>query len=118
MKTKLLSNQIKKYLGQEELNNPKILAFTDAVSNSYGHYEKDRELLEKAMDLSSNELYEANSKLRQESQDNKIAIEKLKESLRILQDQEPENEKIMPFLKPLDIPASLYRPTGSSRATD
>ncbi|HQF28968.1 MAG TPA: ATP-binding protein [Bacteroidia bacterium] len=94
MKTKLLSNQIRKYLGQEELNNPKVLALIDAVNNSYGHYEKDRELLEKAMDLSSNELNEANTKLRLESEDNKIAIERLKESLKILQDDEPENLRL------------------------
>jgi light-regulated signal transduction histidine kinase (bacteriophytochrome) len=94
MKTKLLSNQIKKYLGHEELKDPKMLAFIDAVSHSYGHYEKDRELLEKAMELSSNELNEANAKLRLESEDNKIAIERLKETLRILQEDEPENQRL------------------------
>lgn len=81
---RLLTRQIKRTLGGIENVPPEILPLLEAVNKSYEHYEDDRLLLERAMDLSSDELYEANDKLRSEGKKQSRILSKLKESLSTL----------------------------------
>lgn len=64
----LLKRQIRKYLDaekhQEDYYNDVFLA---AVNDSYLDYEKQIAMLQRAMKISSDELYEANQKLREEA---------------------------------------------------
>jgi PAS domain S-box-containing protein len=60
-------------------------ALLKAISQSYNHYEADRKLIERSMDLSSQELLEVNSRLHAESERQKIVLGTLKESLGALQ---------------------------------
>lgn len=64
----LLKRQIRKYLDtekhQENYYNDTFLA---AVNDSYLDYEKQIAMLQRAMKISSDELYEANQKLREEA---------------------------------------------------
>ena len=68
-KNKLLLRQIQRHLGGVEGLPDHYRALLADISNSYDHYEKDRGMLERSIDLSSNEMIELNTKLRKESED-------------------------------------------------
>lgn len=87
---KLLEKQIKKHLENKISNDTSFRSFLQAINESYQHYDKDRDIIERAMETSSTELTDANRKLRIESIETKNALNKLKESLKILQNDEPE----------------------------
>ncbi|HKV06835.1 MAG TPA: ATP-binding protein [Thermoanaerobaculia bacterium] len=63
----LLSRQIRRHFGGEENipDNECCRAFLDAVNDAYWQSDADRAMLERSMELSSAELMEANSALRQ-----------------------------------------------------
>jgi PAS domain S-box-containing protein len=65
----LLRRQIRKYLGNEELVPPELLPLLEAVNQSYEHYESDRAMIERSIDISSQELLEVNERLRRESRE-------------------------------------------------
>jgi len=60
---RLLQRQLEQTLGNEELPS-KLLAFVDAVDRAYRESDEDRKLLERALDLSSQELLQANTDMR------------------------------------------------------
>ena len=76
---KLLNRQIKKYLSFPI--DSTLEPLLQAISESYEHYETDRVLLERAMDLSSEELFEINNKLQNEAKNKQKAINKIQESV-------------------------------------
>lgn len=76
---KLLLKQIQKKFGSAEDLPPEMLEFLSTVSHTYDFYEKERLLLERSMDLSSNELIEANSKLEEQAQKLQRSNEELRE---------------------------------------
>jgi signal transduction histidine kinase len=63
---KLLTRQIRKNYSGEI--TPELIRLLNAINQSYQHYENDRILLERAMEISNVELEEANEKLRTQSQ--------------------------------------------------
>ena len=77
---RLLKRQIKKYFGDDIPAD--LTPFLEAVSQSYEHYESDRILVERAMEISSKELTQSNRKLLDESKRHKILIESLKDSIK------------------------------------
>ncbi len=85
MYNSLLQRQIRKYLGASATIPDEFKPLLDAVNQSYDHYEADRDLIERSMDLSSLELLEANMRLRSESDRQTILLRKLQESLDALQ---------------------------------
>ncbi|HEV8581405.1 MAG TPA: ATP-binding protein [Thermoanaerobaculia bacterium] len=60
----LLARQIRRYLGGEDAVPAEWQPFLDAVDAAYLQLEVDRSLLERSMDLSSQELMQANSEMR------------------------------------------------------
>ena len=60
----LLARQIRRYLGTEEGMSEHCMEFLDAVDAAYRQFDDDRSMLERSMDLSSQELMEANAALR------------------------------------------------------
>ncbi|OIQ20170.1 MAG: two-component sensor histidine kinase [Flavobacterium sp. MedPE-SWcel] len=85
----LLKRQIRKYLDPEikqETGN-----FLDAINDSYANYEEQIAMLQRAMKISSDELYEANSRLREEAKSLK-EINKNLES--ILHSMNPDSDGI------------------------
>lgn len=94
MHNKLLQRQIDKYLKTGNDIPADLEAFFKAVSESYDHYEKDRKMLERSIELSSQEMIELNKQLRKEAEENsRIVYEKLKESLVLLNDG---NDEVLP----------------------
>lgn len=83
MKNKLLLRQIHKHVGKnwEQQIPQELHPLLEAIANTYDHHKTDRTLLERAMEISSEELMEANSKLRSEAERQQILIHKLKKSL-------------------------------------
>lgn len=82
---KLLQRQIAKYNGSTDELPDSVMKFLQTVSDSYDHYEKDRRLLERSIELSSMELKELNGKLKKETEEeSKEVYRQLKDSLAII----------------------------------
>ena len=58
------------------------------INDTYHHYDEDRKLLDRAMDLSSNELYEANQYLLQQKNDLDKAYRDLKDTQQELEESQ------------------------------
>lgn len=64
----LLRRQMRKHLRELDHGDPALRAFLMAVSESYTHFEDDRQLLDRAMEISSRELLESNGDLRHKNE--------------------------------------------------
>jgi light-regulated signal transduction histidine kinase (bacteriophytochrome) len=73
----LLKRQLRKYLPEELLSNKDMQAFLDAVNRSYTTLEEQFVMLQRAASISSEELFESNKQLREESESQKEIITKL-----------------------------------------
>ncbi len=76
---KLLLKQIQKKFGSVDDLPPEMMEFLNTVSHTYDFYEKERQLIERSMDISSNELIEANGKLEEQAQKLQRSNEELRE---------------------------------------
>jgi hypothetical protein len=67
---KLLERQIKRYLkNTNPSENPELKELFLAISLAYQHHEEDRQLVERALEISSKELSQSNNELRKENMD-------------------------------------------------
>jgi two-component system, NtrC family, sensor kinase len=97
MYNKTLERQLKKFQINPERVAKKYLPLLKAVSDSYEHYDSDRVMLERSMDLSSRELTELNQKFRSQNEQlesQKEAIERAFEELKTTQTQLVQSEKM------------------------
>jgi hypothetical protein len=60
----LLKRQIRRFFGSQELIPSEIIGFVEAVNEAYRQHDMDREMLERSLELSSQELLQANSQMR------------------------------------------------------
>jgi len=60
---KLLQRQIKRKLGKDAQLSEEMMELLSSISDSYNHFERDRVLIERSMELSSQELRESYGKL-------------------------------------------------------
>jgi PAS domain S-box-containing protein len=60
----LLQRQLKKYFDDSFVISDKFQQFIDAVNEAYKEFDIDRNMLERSLDLSSQELLQANSEMR------------------------------------------------------
>ncbi|WP_025741590.1 sensor histidine kinase [Aquimarina pacifica] len=81
----LLARQIRKFLTPQAQESQKIEKFLHAIDRSYHNFEEQFGMLQRAMDLSSNELFEANQKLQQEAEQQKKVIARLTDATKTLQ---------------------------------
>jgi signal transduction histidine kinase len=61
---RLLEKQIKRYLGEAQTLSPALAAFARAVSEAYASADADRAMIERSLELMSQELTERNADLR------------------------------------------------------
>lgn len=97
MFNRILERQIKRHLGEKAKLSQKYQALLEAVSETYNHYESDRVLLERSMDLSSKELTAVNEKFRQQNADLHQKTEELESAyaeLKSAQAQLVQSEKM------------------------
>lgn len=73
----LLKRQLRKYLPKELQSNKDLEVFLDAVNKSYDTSDDQFVMLQRAASISSEELFESNKQLRQESKSQKEIIDKL-----------------------------------------
>ncbi|GLR19091.1 sensor histidine kinase [Portibacter lacus] len=89
----LLKRQIRKFLSDDQAASPELGPFLDAIERSYNNYDEQFSMLQRAMALSSEELFTANKQLRQESTSQKEVIDKLKHVIETLKFYElPESQ--------------------------
>ena len=60
----LLKRQLKRYFGRKDAIPEEWQGFIEAVNDAYRQSDSDRNMLERSMELSSQELLQANSELR------------------------------------------------------
>jgi len=94
----LLKRQLRKHLQNQGVDYKEDLdVFLNAVSSSYTNYEEQLAMVQRAMALSSDELYEANESLRKETSQQKEIIESLTNTIaQLYKHSNPEepNQKI------------------------
>lgn len=83
---KLLQKQINKHLTAESLENPSVMAFLNAVNESYTAYERDQDLMNHSFRVSEKEYNEINQNLQKEQELKQQSIANLYESLQALED--------------------------------
>ncbi|MBA2498140.1 MAG: PAS domain-containing protein [Chitinophagaceae bacterium] len=75
---KLLVRQIQKHFSEPDEIPDSFRKLLEVISESYDHYEKDRKLIERSIELSSDEMIELNAELRKEKEELKKAHKELK----------------------------------------
>ena len=75
---KLLLRQLQKHFGKTDEIPEDFIALLNAVSETYDHYEKDRKMIERSIDLSSREMIELNCLLKKEKDELKKAHQEIK----------------------------------------
>ncbi|WP_272149627.1 sensor histidine kinase [Tenacibaculum aiptasiae] len=92
----LIKRQLRKYLSPSLQENEEVKSLVEAVSKSYNTSEEQFSMLQRATAISSEELYQANERLRKESKSQKEVIEKLKNVISTLNsyDLTEENDEI------------------------
>ena len=95
MMNSLLKRQIRKYLSQEKASSEGLEEFLDAISRSYSNFDEQYVMQQRAMSISSEELFDANEQLKNEAIAQKEVIDKLKHVIETLKFYElPEKEKL------------------------
>jgi len=80
----LLKRQIKKYLKDDLASDKNLEEFLDAVNRSYTNFDEQFAMQQRAMTISSDELFEANQQLKSEASAQKEVIDKLKHVIETL----------------------------------
>lgn len=80
----LLKRQIRKYLNEELRHSKDLELFLSAVDKSYDNFDEQSTMIQRAMAISSDELYAANRKLQDEAKDQQELIDKLKDVINTL----------------------------------
>lgn len=83
---KLLQKQINKHLSSDCMQNPSMLAFLNAVNDSYLSYERDRDLMNHSFLESEKEYHEIHQNLKKEYELKQQSISNLYDSLEALED--------------------------------
>ena len=73
----LLKRQLRKYLPKELHNSKDLEAFLDAVNRSYNTSDEQFAMLQRAASISSDELFQSNKQLKEETESQKEIILKL-----------------------------------------
>jgi signal transduction histidine kinase/CheY-like chemotaxis protein len=92
----LLKRQVKKYLGLHEEIPEHLFNFLKSVNQSYLLYDSNRELVERAMRLSGEELFEKNAKLFEEAAVQRALINNIKDAIQTISpEQEIKDDDIL-----------------------
>jgi signal transduction histidine kinase/DNA-binding response OmpR family regulator len=75
---------MRRHIGPAAALSPEVRALLAAVDEAYCQYDNDRRLTDRAMELSSNELMEANERLEAQNSRNTEVLGKLRASVRAL----------------------------------
>ena len=90
----LLKRQIRKFLSEDLVNHPEINVFLDAVDRSYDNYDEQFSMLQRAMKISSDELFEANELLKKDTYKQQEMISQLKSVVNTLKGNDEIEEVV------------------------
>lgn len=91
----LLKRQIRKHLSEEQASSGQMKAFFNAVNSSYTNFDEQYVMQQRAMSISSEELFIANTQLKNEAVTQKDVINKLKHIIETLKFYElPDNSAL------------------------
>jgi light-regulated signal transduction histidine kinase (bacteriophytochrome) len=89
----LLKRQIRKSLPDHLKDSEEIALFIDAINKSYEDYDDKAQMVQRAMNISSKELFQANKDLRAEAESQRKTLNILEKAIRVLNDSSStENE--------------------------
>ncbi|MBJ2175409.1 GHKL domain-containing protein [Aureibaculum sp. A20] len=89
----LLKRQIRKYLNDAQVADKNLEQFLEAINSSYNNFDEQFTMQQRAMGISSEELFDANQQLREESKVQQEVINKLKRVIETLKFYDlPEHE--------------------------
>lgn len=92
----LLKRQVKKYLGLQEEIPEHLFNFLKSINQSYLLYDSNRELVDRAMKLSGEELFEKNALLFEEAARQRILINNIKDAIQTISpEQEIKDDDIL-----------------------
>ena len=74
----LLKRQLRKYLSEELKEDKSLELFIKAIDRSYNNFDEQASMIQRAMSISSDELFVANRQLQEEAIQQKELIDKLK----------------------------------------
>ncbi len=97
----LLARQINKYIDKDLVESGELDGFLDAINRSYANYEDRLHMAQHAMKVSSDELYEANERLKKEAESQKKIIDSFNQVVETLNLKTPGNSE--KSLQPSDI---------------
>jgi len=89
----LLRRQISKHLGADALEDENLQEFIKAVNRSYETHQDQFNMQQRAMKISSDELYEANEKLREEAEGQKEILDSIHLAIAALNLKEYEDHQ-------------------------
>lgn len=82
MTNKLLSRQVKRVFGQNPELSEDLVRLLKMVDQSYEHYERDRRLIERAMEISSEELQRSHKVLADQNEELELFVSKVSHDLK------------------------------------
>ncbi len=88
----LLKRQVKKYLGIQEEIPEHLFNFLKSINQSYSLYDSNRELVDRAMKLSGEELFEKNALLFEEAARQRVLINNIKDAIRTISPEQEIND--------------------------
>lgn len=117
---KLLQRQVSKFLGDVNSLPDDLRKFLDIIEESYEHFERDRKMLERSIEISSMEMKEINARLVTETEEGKREVYKqLQESLLLLnEDKEEVIPKDLDYRKLQNIAEILKQETQKRRQVE
>ena len=87
----LLKRQIRKYLPENLKDSKEVAVFLDAIDKSYSDYDEKANMVQRAMNLSSDELFKANQDLRAETESQRKTLNILEKAIEVLNNSESDN---------------------------
>lgn len=81
----LLARQIRKLLDDELKKDTRLTPFLNAIEKSYQNYEDQFSMLQRAMSISSEELFEVNLRLKKETKQQQKVIARLEKATKVLE---------------------------------
>lgn len=79
---KLLSRQVKRVFGQEAELSDDLIKLLQMVNQSYEHYERDRQIIERAMEVSSEELRVSHKNLAEQNEELELFVSRVSHDLK------------------------------------
>ncbi len=79
---KLLARQVKRAFGQNAELSDDLFKFLEMINQSYEHYERDRRLIERAMEVSSEELRNSHENLAKQNEELEMFVSRVSHDLK------------------------------------